>query len=87
MKSGDIIKKVSESYNMPESRADMIINIIVEKIKDELKREGEVVLENFGSLKVMTSSQVPGSYSETTIFPKNYVIFTPDKTFINVVNS
>lgn len=37
MKSGDIIKKVSESYNMPESRADMIINIIVEKIKDELK--------------------------------------------------
>ncbi len=87
MNTRDIIKKVSESHNMPESRADMIINIITEKIKDKLKSEGEVVLEKFGSLKVITKSQVPGSYSETSIFPKNYVFFTPDKTFINVINS
>jgi nucleoid DNA-binding protein len=87
MNTGDIIKKVSESHNIPESRAEMIINIIMEKIKDKLKREGEVGLENFGSLKVISKSQVPGSYSETTIFPKKYVLFTPDKTFINVINS
>ena len=87
MNTGDIIKKISESHNMPESRADMIMDIIMEKIKDKLKREGEVVLENFGSLKVITKAQVPGSYSETTIFPKNYVFFTPEKTFINVINS
>jgi nucleoid DNA-binding protein len=87
MNTRDIIKKVSESHNMPESRADMIVNIIIEKIKDKLKREGEVVLENFGSFKVITKSQVPGSYSETTIFPKNYVLFTPEITFIKVINS
>lgn len=87
MNTRDIIKKISESHNMPESRAEMIVNIIMEKITDKLKREGEVVLENFGSFKVITKSHVPGSFTETTIFPLNYVLFNPDKTFVNVINS
>ncbi len=83
----DIIKRIADSHFLPESRSEMIINIIIEKIIDRLKREGEIKIEKFGTFSVKAQSKYPTSFSETTIFAKKEVTFAPDYNYLETINT
>lgn len=87
MNSVDLINKVAISNNLTTGRAEMIISIIAEKITDKLRKEGFVYLTNFGEFR-LESKKIGGSiFSESAAGLKNYVLFTPDKNFLDIVNS
>lgn len=85
MNTVDLINKVAMSNNLTTGRAEMILSIITERITDNLKKDGYVVLENFGEFRLekkKTGGGVPGSESM-----KNHVVFTPDKNFLKIINT
>ena len=85
MNTVELIKKISESNNMTYGRSEMILSIIFERLTEKLKKEGDVIIKNFGSFSVI--SKLPENASETSIFVKNQVKFNPDKSFLDIVNS
>ncbi len=87
MNSVDLINKVAISNNLSTGRAEMIISIIVEKITDKLRKEGTAYLTNFGEFRLETKKIGGSIFSESAAGSKNYVLFTPDKNFLDVVNS
>lgn len=52
MNTIDLISKISESHNISIGRTEMIFSILVEKIVDKLKREGRLMINDFGEFKV-----------------------------------
>ena len=87
MNTIDLINKVSANNQIATGRAEMIISIIIEKIIDTLRKEGEVKLEDFGTFKVETKTGSPDfmAYSQKT--PKTYITFHPEKRFLDVINT
>lgn len=87
MNTVDLINKVALSNNLTTGRAEMIISIITEKITDNLKKDGSATVENFGTFHA-ESKKIGGSiFSESLAGSKQYVVFTPDKHFLDAVNS
>jgi nucleoid DNA-binding protein len=87
MTTHDLIKKISDSNNITTGRAEMIINIIFERLTEKLKKEGEVNIPDFGKFKVFSKDASGSGYSGTSIFVKNYIIFNPEKRFLDIINS
>ena len=87
MNTIELIKKVADSNNITTGRAEMIISIIFERVTDKLKRESFVKIPEFGSFSIESKKSSSGSSEHTSIFAKNYVVFNPDKVFLDIVNS
>ena len=87
MNTVDLINKVAVSNNLTTGRAEMIISIITEKITDKLKKDGSAIIENFGTFHVETKKIGSSIFAESLAGTKKYVLFTPDKHFLDVVNS
>jgi nucleoid DNA-binding protein len=87
MNTIDLINKVSLNNNVATGRAEMIISLIVEKIMDRLKKDGEVSIVDFGKFKLETKNNDPGNLAEYGKVPKTGVIFTPEKKFLDIVNT
>jgi nucleoid DNA-binding protein len=85
MNTVDLINKVAVSNNLTTGRAEMIISIITERITDNLKKDGFVVLENFGEFR-LEKKKASGTFSDSAGM-KNHVVFTPDKHFLNIINT
>jgi nucleoid DNA-binding protein len=86
MNTVDLINRVAQSSNLTTGRAEMIISIITEKITDTLKKEGKVVLNNFGEFH-LEKKKAGGSFSDASADLKNHVVFIPDKNFLDIINS
>jgi nucleoid DNA-binding protein len=89
MNTTDLINKLAEEHNITSGRAEMIINIIVERLIEKLKKEGEVVLENFGTFSIQQKRADGSSFlklSEPIQLAKNLVAFTPDRVFLESIN-
>ena len=89
MNTVDIINKISVKHNISSGRAEMILSIIIERMTEKLRKEGQVLILNFGSFSVdqkKTSDSVSGKTSEFSL-PRNYVRFNPDKKFLDTINS
>ncbi len=87
MNTVDLINKVAISNNLTSGRAEMIISIMMEKITDKLKKEMEVSIENFGTFKVQSKRISSAVFSEAGSEQKKYVVFTPERKFLDVLNS
>ena len=87
MNTVDLINKVAISNNLTSGRAEMIINIIMEKISDWLKKEGEVTINNFGSFKIYPKKISSSVFGESSGEIKNYISFIPDEKFLDYLNS
>jgi nucleoid DNA-binding protein len=87
MNTIDLINKVAISNNLNSGRAEMIISIIMEKISDGLKKEGEVIIENFGTFKVHPKKISASVFGETGNEVKNSVTFIPDRKFLELLNT
>ena len=87
MNTVDLINKVAVANNLTAGRAEMIISIITEKINDKLKKNGSVTIENFGTFHTKTKKVSGSIFSESLAGSKKYVVFTPDKHFLDEVNS
>ncbi|MGA2669158.1 MAG: HU family DNA-binding protein [Ignavibacteria bacterium] len=87
MNTIDLINKVSANNRIATGRAEMIISIILEKIIDKLRKEGEVSIEDFGTFKL--EKKEPGS-DYLSGYNKEHgisVSFHPEKKFLDVINS
>jgi nucleoid DNA-binding protein len=87
MNTVDLINKVAVSNNLTTGRAEMIISIITEKITDKLKKDGSVTIENFGTFHAETKKVSGSIFPESLAGSRKYVVFTPDKHFLDIVNS
>ena len=87
MNTVDLINKVAISNNLTTGRAEMIISIITEKITDRLKKDGSVTIENFGIFHTETKKVSDMIFTGSLAGSKQYVVFTPDKHFLDAVNS
>ncbi len=87
MNTVDMINKVAVSNNLTTGRAEMIISIITENITDKLKKDGLVEVENFGTFHTETKKISGSIFPESLAGSKKYIIFTPDKHFLDAVNS
>jgi len=87
MNTVDMINKVAVSNNLTTGRAEMIISIITENITDKLKKDGSVEVENFGTFHTETKKIGGSIFPESLAGSKKYIMFTPDKHFLDAVNS
>lgn len=87
MNTVDLINKVAISNNLTTGRAEMIISIITEKITDKLKKDGSVTVENFGTFHTETKKIGGSIFNESLAGSRKHVVFTPDKHFLDAVNS
>jgi len=87
MNTIELIKKVADSNNITTGRAEMIISIIFERVTDKLKKESFVKIPEFGSFSIESKKSATGSSGQSSIFARNYVVFSPDKMFLDIVNS
>jgi nucleoid DNA-binding protein len=87
MNTLDLINKVAISNNLNSGRAEMIISIILEKVSDGLKKDGEVAIDNFGIFKVHLKRNSSSIFGETSNEVRNSVTFTPDRKFLDSLNN
>ena len=89
MNTIDLINKLAIEHNITTGRAEMIINIIVERLMEKLKKEGEVILENFGTFSIQQKKAKVTSFlklSEPIQLAKNHITFAPDRVFLERIN-
>ena len=87
MNTIDILTKVAEENKISTGRAEMILSIIVEKISDKLRKDGEVKINDFGTFVVHSKKAGITGFGEQESAPRNYILFSPDKLFLDVINS
>jgi nucleoid DNA-binding protein len=89
MNTVDLINKLSVKHNITTGRAEMIISIVVERMTEKLRKDGQVMIYNFGSFAVEAKKHSDTLSGKTQDFnaPKNYVQFNPDKKFLDAINN
>ena len=86
----DLINKLAVEHNITTGRAEMIVSILVERLVEKLKKDGEVKITNFGTFSIRRKEPVSSSYmklNEQIPMVKNHVTFFPDKIFLDHINS
>ncbi len=89
MNTVDLINKIAVKHNITTGRAEMIISIIVERMTEKLRKDGQVMIMNFGSFAVeqKKTADSPQGKSPGYNLPENYVLFNPDKKFLDIINN
>ena len=90
MNTIDLINKIAINNNITTGRAEMILSIIVERVIEKLKKDGELTVEDFGKFRIQQKKPEVSSYlklSEPIQLAKNVVTFEPDSVFLKKINS
>lgn len=90
MNSLDLINKISDIHSITTGRAEMILSIVVERLIENLKKEGSVEISKFGRFKIQRIKPETGSYmklDQPIQLDRNHVAFEPDKAFLEKINS
>lgn len=86
----DLINKLAVEHNITTGRAEMIVSILVERLVEKLKKDGEVQITNFGTFSIRKKEPESSSYlklNEPIPMVKNHVTFFPDRIFLDNINS
>lgn len=86
----DLINKLAVEHNITTGRAEMIVSILVERLVEKLKKDGEVKITNFGTFSIRKKEPDSSSYmklNEPIPMVKNHVTFFPDRLFLDNINS
>ncbi len=86
----DLINKLAVEHNITTGRAEMIISILVERMIEKLKKDGELVISNFGRFSIKRKDPESSSFmklNEPIPMAKNHVTFFPDRVFLDSINS
>ncbi|MEO8513283.1 MAG: HU family DNA-binding protein [Ignavibacteria bacterium] len=90
MNTIDLINKLAVNHNITTGRAEMIVSIMVERLVEKLKKDGEVMITNFGTFSIKRKQPNSESYmkmNEPIPMTRNHVTFFPDKFFLENINS
>lgn len=87
MNTIEILTKVAEANKISTGRAEMILSIILEKVTEKLRKDGELSIEDFGTFKVHCKNITAPGFGAQKIHTRNFVLFTPDKPFKDIINS
>ncbi len=90
MNSLELINKIAAKHAITTGRAEMILSIIVERLVEKLKEDGEVNLGNFGNFRIQRKKPDVSSYmklNEPIQLERNHVTFEPDRAFLENINS
>lgn len=90
MNTIDLINKLAVNHNITTGRAEMIVSILIERLVEKLKKDGEIKIANFGTFSIRRKE--PGSdlymkRNEPIPMARNHVTFFPDKIFLENINS
>lgn len=86
MNTIDLINKIAQDNALTLGRAEMIFNIIIERIIENIKTGNPVSIPRFGNFHVITKTPGDGPYGYENS-RKYHISFTPDINFLNIVNS
>jgi nucleoid DNA-binding protein len=86
MNTIDILTKVADDNKISTGRAEMILSIIIEKITDKLRKDREVKICDFGTFTIYNKNTGTTGFGAQKKQSRNYVLFTPDKPFKDVIN-
>lgn len=90
MNTTDLINTLAAEHNITTGRAEMILSIIVERLLERLKKDGEVLIEDFGTFRIQQKKSEVSSFlklSEPIQLAKNLITFTPENVFLQSVNT
>jgi nucleoid DNA-binding protein len=86
----ELINKIAVSHNITTGRAEMIISILIERLIDMIKKDKQVVINNFGVFKVVTNKPESPQFTDLSKpipMNSNQLIFEPDRNFLEKLNS
>ena len=78
MNTIDLINKLAVNHNITTGRAEMIVSILVERLVEKLKKDGEIMINNFGTFSIRRKEPDSSSYmklNEPIPVVKNHVTF------------
>ena len=78
MNTIDLINRLSVKHNITTGRAEMILSILVERIVEKVKKDGEITITNFGKFTIKRKQP------DVT---RNVITFDPDRVFLETINS
>ena len=90
MNTIDLINKLAVNHNITTGRAEMIISITIERLIEKLKKDGEVLVNNFGKFRIMKKRPEVKTFmklDEPVHLTKNIIAFEPESVFIDTINS
>lgn len=90
MNSIDLINKISVKHSITTGRAEMILSIIVERLIEKLKKDGEISITNFGRFAIKRIKPDVSTYmklDQPIQLERNHITFEPDRVFFDNINS
>ncbi len=90
MNTIDLINRLAVKHNITTGRAEMILSILVERIVEKVKKDGEITITNFGKFTIKRKQPDVTSYmklNEPIQLAKNVITFDPDRVFLDTINS
>lgn len=89
MTTDEIVNILASQNGISPSRIEMIISIVFEKIIENLKEDGKVVISDFGSFEVSNryiNARLDEPY-EAKLHSERFIIFRPDEYFLKYINT
>jgi nucleoid DNA-binding protein len=86
----DLINKLAVKHGITTGRAEMILSILVERIVEKVKKDGEITISNFGKFSISRKQPDISNYmklSEPIQLARNVITFDPDRIFLEKINS
>ena len=88
MNTVDLINKVARENDLTLGRAEMIYNIIIERIIDNLRTGNSVLIPGFGEFNIISADQRPGiQIYDKPSSGKYFINFKPEPVFNQILNS
>lgn len=86
MNTVDLVNKVAVQNALTLGRAEMIFNIIIERMIDNIRTGNSVSIPGFGTFNVISQSSGAASHGYGSSSGGYHISFSPDANFLNVVN-
>jgi nucleoid DNA-binding protein len=87
MNSIDLINKIAGKHNITTGRAEMIISIIVERMIEKLKKDGEITITNFGNFRIQKKESDTYMKFREPSSEGTHIVFEPNRNFLETINS
>ncbi|ETX00998.1 MAG: hypothetical protein ETSY1_09110 [Candidatus Entotheonella factor] len=91
MRKSDISRRIADQTGFKQIKADDVVDVILQEIKQTLSRGESVILRRFGTFEVYAKNARDGRNPKTgepaEIAARNIVRFKPGKPFKDAVNN
>ncbi len=91
MTKSDLVERVAELRNLPKGRAEAVVNMVFEALKQALRREERIEVRGLGSFEIRRYGAYKGRNPRTgdavAVKPKRLPFFKVGKELKDLINS